>query len=271
MTIRDWREFTTEPADELRELILEEFAKPEFPAPIDLFRICERYMVRLFDIEAEKRAEEPHAEYVRGLENMIENLPRMTFRAPTGPFNLAIQRAMLAFVDHGGKPSRTDEDFMPYLNMGASEIFFNYALRSRREYWAAWHLNHSEPAPAAATSENDERIPITPAVTSAATSARTPLEKRRPRMTKETVAKKPTLERVISGETVQERAVRRQAAIDPLLKKATLYSINSWEIQAGVKNKTGRRYYDGVTLMPTEETLKQLARPLGVHHTDLPL
>ncbi len=70
-------------------------------------------------------------------------------------------------------------------------------------------------------------------------------------------------------ETREDRARRRQNVLNPMLQAKGL-TVNRWEVESGVKHKTGRHYYDGSTKTLRPDTRQKLAEPLGVKPGKLP-
>jgi hypothetical protein len=137
--------------DELREALLSEFLKLKsgWPAPIELLRHCERYLIRLFDATAEGAFSRPLSEYRSLIGGLRDVLPKVFFGLAL-PFNNCMEYVMLACVDHGGRSDLTEREFFEkYLNGGEVQncLFLKYSLRSRANLWISRREAHDRTAP----------------------------------------------------------------------------------------------------------------------------
>lgn len=169
---------------ELRDAILSEFLKPELPAPIALLRHCERYTTRVFDGHAALRLkEDPSPEdYSKYLGAMVKNLPVLFFGcsyeapgalrghplpiskqasrastrvAPGCLWGRCIEYAVLAVVDHGPEPRRSEDEILGrYIDING-HLSLTYALQTRADFWVSRARSADPPSEAAA----GDRIP----------------------------------------------------------------------------------------------------------------
>jgi hypothetical protein len=282
----------TSAEERLRKALVGEFKQSLAPTPADLLRHCENYAVELFDAAAGQVSESERT-WVH-LHKVALGITRYIF-CFDGPWQRAVEYCMLAVLDHGPNPPSTQgdlnertegflrrylalpeqhqfQDAGPVLVQGRTsddgddgvklefldvqhsvtggleatgcngELFISYALSERVEYWTSCS---PLPADRAETAIVDTcKSEITPdAAIGESTTANQP-------------------------ESMQEKATRRRAVIDPLLKSKG-WTTYRWEQEAEVPSKVGARYRNGETNLRPGSRLK-LSSVLGIGIDALP-
>jgi hypothetical protein len=134
----------------LREALLSEFLSQEtgWPPQVKLLVHCERYLVRMFDAEAEGALALPEAEYESFVDRLQDVLPKVFFGGIASPWNRCMEYVMLACVDHGGRSDLTEPDFIKrYLRSDQDCLFVRYCLRQRVDMWCVRRRGHGRLLP----------------------------------------------------------------------------------------------------------------------------
>jgi hypothetical protein len=80
-----------------------------------------------------------------------------------------------------------------------------------------------------------------------------------------------TAEQLLAGEeTQEERAERRKAVVNPLMKKVHIPTDIAWAVRAGLDRNTPRDYRNGKTKRLRKPNREALATPLEIKESELP-